>query len=139
MAKTKTKAHKNEFAITNYQVGDYLIRIKNAALAKNREVEFKKTKFVYALAKALDKAGILNGVEVKEDVIISKLSYKSKVPVLMDLKLISKPGLRTYMSSDQLGSFRGPAVYIVSTSKGIMTSTEAIKNRLGGEVIAQIY
>jgi len=51
---------------------------------------------------------------------------------------VSKPGLRVYMGVDELGKTKGPTFYILSTSKGVMTSNEAIKKRLGGEIIAEI-
>ena len=57
----------------------------------------------------------------------------------MDLKLVSKPGLRIYMGADELAAKRGPSYYILSTSKGIKTSREAIKERIGGEVIVEIW
>ena len=56
----------------------------------------------------------------------------------MDIKLVSKPGLRVYKSVEELESIRSPAIYIVTTNKGIMTAKDAVKKRVGGEVIAEI-
>ena len=50
--------------MTNYPVGDFLIRIKNAAMGRGKEVAFPKTKVVVALAQALKKEGFLNEVKV---------------------------------------------------------------------------
>ena len=59
---------------------------------------------------------------------------------VINLKRISKPGQRIYMKKTEMKFFKkGLGVRIVSTSKGLMTSEEAAKNSLGGEVICEIY
>lgn len=124
--------------MTNYPLGDFLIRIKNQALARGVEVSVPKTKVVLAVANALLELGILREVVQEDDTIIARLSYRKKEPVLMNLKLISKPGLRIYASVDELKKLKGPKVYLLSTPKGIMNSKKAIKEKIGGEVIAEI-
>ncbi len=123
----------------NYPVGDFLIRIKNTVLASNREFDVASTKFIKQVAKVLEKARYLEKVEEKDGRLTIRLAYHKKEPVLMDIKLVSKPGLRVYMAADELEKKKGPSVYILSTSKGVMTSREAIKHRLGGEVIAEVW
>lgn len=124
--------------VTNYPLGDFLIRIKNQALAKGSEVSVVKTKMIVAVAKALLDLGVLREFVEENGNIVVKLAYRKKEPVLMDLKLVSKPGLRIYMSVDDLLKKKGPRVYILSTPKGIKNSKQAIKERVGGEVIAEI-
>jgi small subunit ribosomal protein S8 len=126
--------HKN----TNYTVGDYLIKIKNAAMARNRMVESRCTNLVKAVAGSMKEMGYLEKIEVKKGVIISTLVFKNRMPVLLDLKIVSKPGLRVYMSSDDLNKRRKPSYLILSTSKGVMSSIQAVKKGVGGEVIAEI-
>lgn len=123
----------------NYSIGDFLIRIKNAALAGNKEIGVDNTKFIENIAKVLKKEGILTEVKKKDGKLTVKLAYRKKEPVLIDLKLVSKPGLRIYMGADELSAIRGPSFFILSTSKGPMTSREAIKKRMGGEVIVEIW
>jgi small subunit ribosomal protein S8 len=124
--------------VTNYPVGDFLIRIKNAALSRHREVEVVSTKFIKAVAQVLEKEGYLESLkEVKEKLIV-RLAYRKKEPVILDLKLISKPGLRIYMSADDLDKVRSPSIFILSTPVGVVSSRQAIKERLGGEVIAEV-
>lgn len=123
----------------NYPVGDYLISLKNAALAKKHEVVLTKTNLIKAVADVLKKERFLDEVSVKSGKITSKLAFRSKRPVLIDLKLISKPGLRIYKNVDELEKIRKPSFLIVSTPKGVMTSKEAIKKRLGGEIIVEIW
>lgn len=128
-----------KFRPTNYPAGDFLIQIKNAAIAHNHEVVVRNTKFVKAIATELKKLGFLHEIEVgKEDLKVS-LAYQRKEPVLLDVKLVSKPGLRIYMTRDELSKIKGPSTFILTTPNGIMSSREAIKKGAGGEVIAEIW
>jgi len=123
----------------NYPLGDFVIRIKNAALARRKEVSVKNIKVIKELAKVLKKEGIINDIKKADDALIMNIAYRRKEPVLLDIKLISRPGLRVYINVDELAAIRSPSYYIVSTPKGLLTSKEAIKNRVGGEVIAEIW
>jgi small subunit ribosomal protein S8 len=123
----------------NYSIGDFLVRIKNAALAGKKEFEVDNTKLIESIAKVLKKEGILTEVKKKDGILMVKLAYRKKEPILMNLKLVSKPGLRIYMGADELSAIKGPSFFILSTPKGIMTSFEAIKKRIGGEVIVEIW
>lgn len=125
--------------MTNYPAGDFLIRIKNAAMAGGREVEFPSGKLVLAVAKVLEKAGYVSSVGSAKGKLKISLAIKSKRPILMDIKLVSKPGLRVYKSVDDLKKKRGASTYIISTPKGIVVSKEAIKLGMGGEVIAEVW
>jgi small subunit ribosomal protein S8 len=124
--------------VTNYQVGDFLIKIKNAAMAKNKTVRVVSNKKILALAEALKKMGFLDEVKKdKEDLVLS-LTFKNKAPRLMNVKLISKPGLRVYKTVADIEEQKSPSVYMISTPKGVISGQEAIKLRVGGEVIAEI-
>ena len=124
--------------MNNYPVGDYLIRIKNAQMAKKREVKVENSKLIESVAKTLKELGYLEKVSKKQGVLTSTLVYKSREPILTNIKVISKPGLRDFRSVDELEKHRKPSVFIVSTSQGVMSSKVAIKKRIGGEVIAEI-
>lgn len=127
--------------MTNYPIGDYLIQIKNAALANRREVAVPASKFIENVAKCLKRMGILEAVEVKDKKVISTLAVHRKAPVLMDLKLVSVPGLRKYMSIEGMRSRKrkNASSLVLSTPQGILSSSEAIKKNVGGEVIAEIW
>lgn len=124
---------------TNYPVGDFLIRIKNVAMAKNKEVKITSNKQLVAVAEALKKMGFVDTVKNEKGILTITLTFKNKKPRIMDIKLISKPGLRVYMGVDELEEKKGPSIFLVSTPKGVVSSLAAIKNRVGGEVIAEIY
>jgi small subunit ribosomal protein S8 len=142
---TKEKSEKNKkskmikHGVTNYPVGDFLIRIKNSAMAKNRTVETANGKFVRSVAESLKDEGFLSSVNEKDGTLSVELSYRRKAPVLIDIEIVSRPGLRVYMNTAEIETKKGPFVFLVSTPKGVMSSRKALKERVGGEVIAKIY
>lgn len=137
MKKTSNKINK-KYKPVNYPVGDFLIKIKNAALVNHKEVVYQHSKLVYEVAKKLVELKFLEKVERKDDELFLSLMYHKREPILMNIKLVSKPGLRIYQNVRELENKKGPSVYIVTTNKGILSHMEAIKKNLGGEVIAEI-
>jgi small subunit ribosomal protein S8 len=124
---------------TNYQVGDFLITLKNASMAKNKTLKVANSKKILAIAEALKKMGFLSEVKKEKDGIAISLAYKSKTPVLQNVRLVSKPGLRVYWGVDELDAKRGPSTMLISTPKGLTSLREAVKMRTGGEVLAEIW
>lgn len=125
--------------VVNYPIGDFLIRFKNAALARNRDFEIESTKFIKAVANVLKKEGFLEGVREDKGKLCVRLAYRRKEPVVLGLKLISSPGLRIYTAANELKKKKGPSIFILSTPAGVMSSKEAIKKRVGGEVIVEVW
>lgn len=121
-----------------YPVGDFLIRIKNASLANRKEVEVFSSKFVKEVAKTLKEEGFLDTIEEKKGKIKVTLAFSHKKPVVMDIKLVSRPGLRIYRNVDDMAKIKRPTIFLISTPKGVISSRKAIKQRLGGEVLAEI-
>jgi small subunit ribosomal protein S8 len=146
MVKTKTntkgkKASTKSVAMarTNYPVGDFLIRVKNAARAGNSKVSAPNTKLVLATAKVLEGQGFIKDVKSEGGILTAQIAKYAKESTLLGLTLISRPGLRHYMGIDALSALKGPEMYIISTSKGVMSSKDALKKSLGGEVIAKVW
>jgi small subunit ribosomal protein S8 len=123
---------------TNYPVGDFLIKLKNASMAGNKEVKVATSNKIVAIAEALKKLGFLDSVKKEEDIVSVALAFKNKKPLLMDVKLMSKPGLRIYMGVDEIAKKKGPSIYLITSPNGIISARQAIKMRQGGEVIAEI-
>jgi len=123
---------------TNYPVGDFLIKIKNVSMSGNKEVKVAGSNKILAVAEALKKLGYLDGVKKDKNGITVSLAFKNKKPVLMDVKLMSKPGLRIYMGVPEIEKKKGPSIYLISSPSGIISSRQAVKMRHGGEVIAEI-
>ena len=140
--KSKNKKEKSKSVgksgVTNYPVGDFLIRIKNAAIAKNHDLVVTKTSLVKEVAKILEKSGYITNIREEGNNLSMNLTYIKKEPVIMDIKLISKPGLRVYKNVKELKEYRGPSILIVSTPRGLMTGSQALKSNVGGEIIAEV-
>lgn len=123
---------------TNYPTGDFLIRFKNAARAGQKTVMVAKTNMIVGLAEALKRMGYVEKITDEDGVVTVHLTVKHKKPVLAEMLLVSKPGLRVYRGSEELRAYRGPSIFLISTSVGILSSREAIKKGVGGEIIAEV-
>jgi len=137
--KEQNKQKKRGSSMINYPIGDFLIRVKNAVLSQNRLVNVDKSKLILNVAKLLEKKGYFEEVNEDGGKLVIKLAIRRKEPVILDIKLVSSPGLRIYKSVRDLEALKGPSTLIISTPKGVMILKDAIRARLGGEVIAEIW
>ncbi len=126
-------------------ISDYLTRIRNAVMANHRLVEIPASNLKKSITKILfEKGYILNYKfedEVKPGIIKIALKYHptSKISAVSKLERISSPGLRQYVSAEEMPRvMNGLGIAIVSTSQGVMTDKEARKLNVGGEVICFI-
>lgn len=121
-------------------VADALIRIKNGYLVGKQLVNVRYSKLTLSIVNLLVKEGFLGSCKVIDREIEVGLKYKDKKAALGDVKRISKPGLRVYKNARSLPFvLNGLGVAIVSTSKGVMSATEARKQNIGGEVLAEVW
>lgn len=126
-------------------IADMLTRIRNANSAKHESVEIPASNMKKEISQILVDEGYIKSYEVIEDgkqgMIKITLKYgPNKAKVLQGLERISKPGLRVYVSCEEMPKvMRGLGIAIVSTSKGIMTDKAARKANVGGEVLAFIW
>ena len=126
-------------------IADMLTRIRNANNARHTTVDIPASNMKKAIAKILLEEGYIKTVETIDDnqqgVIRITLKYgENKQKVLTGLKRVSKPGLRSYASKDELPKvLKGLGIAIISTSKGVMTDKEARRQNVGGEVLAFIW
>lgn len=125
--------------MVNYPLGSALIAIKNSVAAGKKEVALEQTKLIRAVVDVLASGGFLKSVQAKDGEITAAYVYKHGRPKLMDIKLISKPGLRVYRSVDELKARRSPSRVIVSTPRGIRFDSDAIKQQVGGEVLVEVW
>ncbi len=126
-------------------IADFLTRIRNAQTAGHRRVDVPASKMKRALAKILvDKGYVAKYIDIedgKQGMLRLFLKYDSYgMPVIREIKRMSKPGLRVYKGSADIPRSRsGLGIVIVSTSKGLMTDKEAHKLNIGGEVLCSVY
>ena len=129
----------------NYQVADFVIRIKNAALARRREVVLPYSKLNLAIGKVLVKNGFLENIKEEEQdkkkTLKGTIKYEKRQPALSEIDIISKPSLRVYKNKSSIFDIekRGRKTVIVSTSQGVMIGKEARKKGLGGEILFAIW
>ena len=130
----------------NDTVSDMLTRLRNAILAKHQVVEIPFTKMNRNIAKILFEEGFIQKVEdigetVNMQMLVS-LKYRGKYSqsVIHSLQRISKPGLRVYANTKELPKVLGGlGIAVISTSRGLMTDSNARIQGLGGEVLCYIW
>ena len=122
-------------------IADMLTRIRNGQTARQPSVRVPASKRKLAIAKVLEKEGYLGSVKAEKnadgkDVLTLELKYYQDKPVIERLERVSRPGLRIYKRVDQLPVVQGGlGCAIVSTSRGVMTNTQARAEGHGGEVL----
>ena len=127
-------------------IADYLTRMRNAIAAKHRIVEIPGSKLKKEITKILSEKGyILNykfeneGSHNQSIKIALKYHPVTKISAISELKRVSSPGLRRYVSVEDMPRvLNGLGIAIISTSKGLMTDKEARTLNVGGEVICYI-
>ena len=130
---------------TTDPIADMLTRIRNANSAKHNTVDIPASNLKKAIAQILfDEGYIASFEEIKDEkqgIIRITLKYDEKGKrVISGLKRISKPGLRIYVSKDEIPEvLNGLGIALVSTSKGLKTDKDARNEGLGGEVICYVW
>jgi len=132
-------------------IADMFTRIRNASAVKKPEVLLPMSKLKYEIAKILQTEGWiknasivpggLDGAHSKFDELRIELKYrKNGKPQISSIQRVSKPGLKIYVSKDEIPTvLNNFGLALVSTSKGLMTGKEARKNKIGGELIGEIF
>ena len=126
-------------------IGDMLTRIRNASMARHREVTVPSSKVKREIARILAEEGFIDGYRTSSDGVQELLQLDLKYvegrsPVVAGLKRISKPGLRVYARKTEIPRVLGGlGIVILSTSHGIMTGAQARKQNLGGEVLCYVW
>ena len=125
-------------------IADMLTRVRNAAQARHRRVDMPVSKLKVEIARILKDNHYIHDFKVLEDgahdVLRLYLKYYQEKPVIRELKRVSKPGLRRYVSVLEIPRVRnGLGMAILSTSKGVMTGREAREARVGGELLAIVW
>jgi len=129
----------------NYTIGDFIIRIKNAVMANRKTVQLPYSKLCKAVAEVLVREKFLTSIKQTETdgkkMLFAELAYDRRIPAFTDVALISKPSLRVYARSSEQAKLKGRGLgkIIVSTSKGVMTGQEAVKQGIGGELLFKVW
>ncbi len=121
-------------------LSNMLSRLQNASLAGRRELELSHTKQCEAVAKVLADTGFLTEVKVFKDKDTGRKGLHLELGTITRAVRVSKPGLRVYKGNKELRPVAGgTGVLIISTSRGVMSGTDARKKKLGGEVLCKVW
>jgi len=124
-------------------IADMLTRIRNANGAYHANVEIPASKLKLEIARILHSEGFIRGFQLTEKgkVLRLRLKYgKQRQRVITRIKRVSTPGRRTYANKHELPKVLGGlGIAILSTSRGVMTSHDAAKLGIGGEVLCYVW
>ena len=124
-------------------ISDLLTRMRNAQMAGHTEVQVPNSSMKRSVLKVLEDEGYINGWSANDDLksqLNITLRYHEGVPVMEEIKRVSRPGLRIYKECNDLPQVRGGlGIAVVSTNKGVMTDKKARAQGVGGEVICTVF
>lgn len=127
-------------------IADFLTRIRNASSAGHRVVEIPASNVKKEITKILFDQGYILSYKFEDTSaqgsikIALKYDEVTKEPIIRKIERVSKPGLRKYSGKGDLPRvLNGLGIAVVSTSHGVMTSKQARKENVGGEVLCYVY
>ena len=126
-------------------IADMLTRIRNASRAKFNSVDIPGSRMKTELAKVMRNEGFIRNYKfIKDDkqgILRVYLKYgQGQSNVIIGLKRVSKPSRRVYVKSKDIRPvLNGMGIAVLSTSQGVMTDRQARKEKLGGEVLCNIW
>lgn len=131
------------------QISDMLTRIRNAQMARKKEVFIPASNLKWAIAKILEGRKFIHSVakvEIENRPVLKvvlgyrQLSRTERQPAISEIRRVSRQGQRRYVKRDDIRKIRsGYGVAIISTSQGVMTGEDAYRKGLGGEYICQVW
>ena len=126
-------------------IADMLSRIRNGIQARHERIELPASKLKVEIAKILKNEGFISNFKLVEDKVQSTLRIYLKYsedgePVIHGIERVSRPGRRVYRNKQEIPRVLGGlGLAIVSTSKGVLSGSEAAKTGVGGEVLCQVW
>lgn len=125
-------------------IADMLTRVRNAAAVNKSEVTMPHSKLKETVAKILADNGFLSSVGVDQQdgrkILVIKINSEDEPSKITEISRLSRPGRRMYVKAAAIPTVRrGRGIVVISTSKGIMTGKQAANQKLGGELICEVY
>lgn len=125
-------------------IADLLTRIRNANMVGKTEIRVPTSKLKKVVAEQLVKNKYLADVKIEEGkprgTLVVTLAKAGENCPINEITKVSKPGRRVYVAATDIPKVKsGRGIVLVSTSKGVMTGGEAVKQKLGGEVLLKVY
>jgi len=131
--------------MTSDPIADMLTRIRNSIMARHEKVDIPASKLKAEVARILREEGYIVGYKTIEEgpqgvlrLFLRKSTDGSQV--ILGIERVSKPGRRIYVNKDQIPRVQGGlGINILSTSRGLMTGRQAIRQGVGGEILANVW
>lgn len=125
-------------------IADLLTRIRNAAMVGKTEIRVPTSKLKKVVAEQLAKNKYLADVKLEDGkprgTLVVTLAKDGENCPITEISRVSKPGRRVYVAANDIPKVKsGRGIVLISTSKGVMTGGEAVKQKLGGEVLLKVY
>ena len=126
-------------------IADMLTRIRNGIQSRHDRIELPASKLKVEIARILKSEGFISNYKLVEEKPQSNLRIYLKYaddgePVIHGIERVSRPGRRVYRNKQEIPRVLGGlGLAIVSTSKGVLSGAEAVKNGVGGEVLCQVW
>ena len=125
-------------------IGDMITRIRNAQLRALSNVTIPSSKFRARILDVLKQEGYIANYKIssdnKKESLLVDLKYSNGLPVIKEIKRVSKPGRRIYAKAGSIEKIQnGLGLAIVSTSMGIMSDNDARTKNIGGEIICRVF
>ena len=126
-------------------IGDMITRIRNAQMRKSNNVTIPNSNFRVKILEVLKHEGYISNYKVLSDTknkksLLIDLKYSNGLPVIKEIKRVSKPGRRIYAKATSIPKIQnGLGLAIVSTSIGIMSDNDARTKNVGGEIICRVF
>ena len=126
-------------------IGDMITRIRNGQLRTLYNVKIPNSKFRVKILEVLKQEGYISNYKILSDSKNNRsslvdLKYNNGLPVIKEIKRVSKPGRRIYAKADSISKIQnGLGLAIVSTSIGIMSDNDARMKNVGGEIICRVF
>ena len=126
-------------------IADMLTRIRNGSMARHERVEMPHSKLKEHVADVLKLEGYVDDVRVSEGeepkTLVVVLRYgRDRISAIDGLRRVSTPGRRVYVRHDRISRVcSGMGISILSTSRGVMTDREARRQRVGGELLCEVW
>ena len=131
--------------MTSDPIADMLTRVRNAIGARHPKVDVPASKLKMEIARILKEEGFITNFKLAEDGAKKSIRIYLKytpgnVPLISRIERVSRPGCRVYVGSKEVPRVLGGlGINILTTPRGVMTGSAARKERLGGEVLCQLW
>ena len=126
-------------------IGDMITRIRNGQLRTLYNVKVPSSKYRAKVLEVLKQEGYISNYKLLPDSknkssLVVDLKYYNGLPVIKEIKRVSRPGRRVYARADSIPKIQnGLGLAIVSTSMGIMSDSDARMKKVGGEIICRVF